>query len=239
MCGRFTLAADRRTIVDGLDIEDWDEALEARPRYNVAPTQLCAIVVEDAGARRVRAMRWGLVPSWAKDESIGAKMINARSETLTEKASFKRLVPTRRCVVLTDGFYEWKAEGRTKVPHWIHPADGGLLPMAGLWTTHKREGDAPPLVTFTIVTTEANAALASLHHRMPVILGNDGIPIWLETGAHGVDEAMRLARPWDGALAAHPVARLVNDVKNDYPDLIKPIVPLPPAPPASDQLDLF
>ena len=214
-------------IVRELEDEDWTvEAWDTaafQPRYNVAPTQQVPILLRD-GPRVVRDMRWGLVPHWAKDRSIGNKMINARAETLTEKPAFRGLVGRKRCVVLTDGFYEWKRDEGSKVPHYIHDPDGRLLPMAGLWSRWDK-GEEGPLCSFTIITTTPSSDVSSIHHRMPVILRPESIPTWIEFEDHPKEEALGLLGPYEGPLEAYPVSTYVNSPRNDGPTCVEPASP--------------
>ena len=178
MCGRFTLKTPPdqwgQLLLPLLDIEvakaNWG------PRFNVAPTQnIVAIAVDCESAERFTDyFRWGLVPSWAEELSIGNRMINARAETISEKRSFTGPLKNRRCVVIADGYYEWKTEGKLKQPYWIHPPDGGVFAMAGLWETNRR-ATGQPVKSCTIITTAANEKLAEVHDRMPVVLVDEAL----------------------------------------------------------------
>ncbi|SVC96196.1 uncharacterized protein METZ01_LOCUS349050, partial [marine metagenome] len=132
MCGRKTLTKGKIEIMEELFVDEWEDDFDWEPSYNIAPTQISPILLND-GKRKVKPMYWGLVPSWAKDKTISAKMINARSETLGEKPSFQSLIYQKRCIVISDGYFEWKREGSKKIPYYIRDPDGKLLPMAGLW----------------------------------------------------------------------------------------------------------
>ncbi|HJM33967.1 MAG TPA: SOS response-associated peptidase, partial [Candidatus Marinimicrobia bacterium] len=135
MCGRKTLTRDMQSIIEELAIGEWEDPDNYTPSYNIAPAQFSPILIQENDSRIVRSMKWGLIPSWSKDETVGAKLINARSETLLEKPSFQNLVPRNRCVVISDGYYEWQRRGSaTKQPVYIHHPRGRLLPMAGLWS---------------------------------------------------------------------------------------------------------
>jgi putative SOS response-associated peptidase YedK len=208
-------------------------AIDADPlaaSYNVAPTNdVYAVSADPGGTRSVRAYRWGLVPSWAKDARIGSKMINARAETLAEKPAFKSLLRSRRLLVPMDGFYEWKAVPGSKVkqPVYIHPATGGLLAAAGLWSAWRdpHEGpDAPWLHSLTVVTTAANELVAPVHDRMPAFLSPEDWSEWLDPDNRDSHNLSRLLRPAPEALlAVDPVSTAVNNVRNKGPELIEPL----------------
>src|SRR5438270_1589530 len=179
MCGRFTLHVDIKTVAHHFGVP---ATLETTPRYNVAPTQDVVSVMRN-GDSHLALLRWGLIPSWAKDESIGSRMINARAETLIEKPSFKGLLRSRRCLVVADGFYEWKKEQGSKTPMYITLKDGSPFAFAGLWDLW-HSPDGRDIRTCTIVTTQPNALVTSIHDRMPVILSPDAREIWLDTELH-------------------------------------------------------
>ncbi|HZU02168.1 MAG TPA: SOS response-associated peptidase, partial [Ktedonobacteraceae bacterium] len=169
MCGRYTLKHDIQAIAQEFHVAP---SLQTVPRYNIAPTQEVISVLQN-GEAHLELLRWGLIPSWAKEESIGSKMINARAETLAEKPSFKRLLHSKRCLVVADGFYEWKQEGRgPKTPMYITLKDDELFAFAGLWDAWK-DADGQVIRTCTIITTEPNELMASIHTRMPAILSRD------------------------------------------------------------------
>ena len=220
MCGRFGLslnAADLAELLQ-LDLELLSgEPLEAR--YNIAPGQRSPVVrLDRAGRRRLHLVRWGLVPSWARDETIAHKLINARSETVSEKPSFREAFRRRRCLVPADGFYEWKQDGGQKVPHHIGRRGGEPFCFAGLWerwTTPTGE----PLDTFTILTTGANDLLAPLHARMPVLLPEQAWDRWLDRRRPG-EELTSLLAPWPAEdMEFWPVSTEINRVENDHPGL--------------------
>ncbi len=222
MCGRFTLALP----TDQLQLAfPWLEMPDAQPpRFNIAPTQPVAVVT-NADQTRMSYFQWGLVPFWAKDPKIGNRMINARSETLAEKPSFRTAYRRRRCLVLADGFYEWKKEpGRTaKTPMYICLQSGLPFAFAGLWDVW-RSADGSELPTCTIITTRPNALLEPIHNRMPVILPSDAHAQWLDPG----DKAPADLQPLLGAypaeeMVAYPVSTLVNSPQNDLPACIAPV----------------
>ena len=151
MCGRKTLTKDTQAIIEELLIDEWDQKDEYSPSYNIAPTQNSPILIYN-NKRKIEQMRWGLIPSWAKDKAIGAKMINARGETLLEKPSFKNLVISKRCVVITDGYFEWHNIGTVKTPYYFHDPKKNILPMAGLWDEWK-SANGELMKTYTVITT--------------------------------------------------------------------------------------
>ena len=231
MCGRFvsTLSsADLSSIFDAVS----DLAVEPAPRYNITPTSTVVGVVPMAGVRRLRALRWGLVPSWASDPSIGQRMINARAETLTEKRSFRDLLPAKRCVIPMDGFYEW-APGRPggsvgrsgqplKQPYYIHRRDSRPLAVAGLWTRWTR-GDEP-IESVTIITCAANPDVAEIHHRMPVLLDDEDLDLWLDDGVDDVRVVSGLLDPAPvGSVVAEAVSTTVNSARSEGAELIVPV----------------
>ncbi|NIP29862.1 MAG: SOS response-associated peptidase, partial [Candidatus Dadabacteria bacterium] len=178
MCGRFTLFYDKKTLEDEFDIEIEQPEL-FKPSYNIAPTQDSLVIYTKADKRICTKMRWGLVPFWAKDIKIGYKMINARAETVDEKASFKKPLKDKRCLVLTNGFYEWKkVDSKTKIPYFVRLKNKKPFTFAGLWDKWDKEGN--DLNTFTIITTNANELVRTIHDRMPVILNREGRFKWLD-----------------------------------------------------------
>ena len=217
MCGRYSLASDGRELVEAFDVPlpDFDLA----PRYNIAPGQLAPVVAADRHGRRIGQLMWGLVPAWAEDPT--EPMINARVESAHERPAFREALERRRCIVPASGFYEWKREGSGKVPHWIHPAEGGLLAFAGIWERWSRPG-TEPRHSFAILTTAASADVAPIHDRMPVIVPPDARGAWLDRGVGGRDAVAALVQPLPGALISHAVSTRVNRVAEDDPGLIEP-----------------
>lgn len=225
MCGRFTLHTSPEQIAAQFGVEEPPLAA----RYNIAPTQPVGIVRLDrsAAAREWALVHWGLIPSWAKDPSIGARMINARGETVAEKPSFRAALRRRRCLLPADGFYEWKREGRGKQPYYIRMRSQEPFAFAGLWELWVSP-DGSEVESCTIITTEANEMMAPLHDRMPVILAQDDYEQWLGTGkdadAHEVSELRHLIRPFNPSLMeAYPVSRHVNSPHNEGSDCIVPL----------------
>jgi putative SOS response-associated peptidase YedK len=215
MCGRYTITVSGRVLAELFEL---DAEPRLAPRYNIAPTQQVPVVRLGANGRpEWTEARWGLVPSWAKDQSVGARMINARGETLTEKPSFRNAVKQRRCLLPADGFYEWHTEGGGKQPYLIRFSDGRPFAFAGLWELW-RGADADPLVSCTIVTTTPNGVVAPLHDRMPVILPRRLHREWLGPGELPHDRLDELLVPFppDG-MEAYPVSRRVNNPGTDAP----------------------
>lgn len=221
MCGRYSIT----TPVDGL-LQHFlfEEMPNLAARYNVAPTQEVPVVrLESDGRRHLRLLRWGLIPSWAKDRKIAYKTINARAETVAEKPSFRSAYRKRRCLILADGFYEWRKEGEGKQPYRIVMADRGPFAMAGLWEFWRDPADQSPVESCTIIVTEANAYLSRLHHRMPVILAPDDHARWLDPGADGAT-LQGLLKPFEAApLVAYPVSTHVNKPANDDPACLEAV----------------
>lgn len=201
------------------DVQEITEDLQ--PSFNIAPTQNVAAVLKD-GTTRLVAMRWGLIPSSATDQTIGSRLINARSETLTKRSAFKEAFKRRRCLVLADGFYEWKTQGKEKTPFFIHLKSQRPFGFAGLyeiWAPPLSE----PLVTCTIVTTEPNDLVRTLHDRMPVILPKGAESLWLDPEAEDPSRLLDLLQPYPtDEMVAYSVSSLVNSVKNDSPECIAP-----------------
>lgn len=224
MCGRFTLTIDLQgaaTRIMGSQPVQVPSSIQSGARYNIAPTQNIATLLNDDGLR-IEMQRWGLVPSWAKDETIGSRMINARSETLAEKPSFKRLLSSRRCLILADGFYEWTHEpgSKSKTPMYITMNDGAPFTFAGLWDSWKHP-DGPTIRTCTIITTTPNELMASIHNRMPVILGEDARALWLDNTLRDTQALSSILTSYpQNAMTARPVSRQVNDPRHDGAELI-------------------
>ncbi len=190
--------------------------IEFSANYNIAPSQAIPAILND-GSNRVRLIRWGLIPSWAKDASIGYKMFNARSETLTEKPAFKKLIRERRCLIFSEGFYEWKRNGKTKQPYFIHMKDSKAFTFAGLWDIWEQGGNA--IVSGTIITTVANPLVADIHERMPVILPAGSCDLWL---GHDRGDVEKLLKPYPAEeMEAYPVSSLVNSPSNNSAEYIR------------------
>ncbi len=221
MCGRYTLRADAPTLQRAFNLPELPA--EHAPRYNIAPTQRVPIVRVN-GVRTLAYVQWGLVPSWAKDRSGAHQRINARAETLQEKPSFRQAFKLRRCLVPCDGFYEWDKSTPAKTPHFIHFADHRVFALAGLWETWlSPQGER--LESCTIITTEPNALIAPLHHRMAVILAPQDYDTWLNPETP-LEACAALLRPHSAAdMCAYPVSPAVSNPNVDTPDLIAPYQP--------------
>ena len=222
MCGRFSLGADATALAaqfDLFEVPPWT------PRYNVAPTQEVLVVVKDpTGAQRqARRYRWGLIPSWAKDSAIGNQLINAKAETAATKPAFRVAFRKRRCLILADGFYEWKKEGRHKQPYCIRLREGRPFAFAGLWE-HWEGPEGKAIDSCTILTASPNEVLRPLHHRMAVILPSSEYDLWLDPSVHEVERLQPLLRPYPAEeMTAYPVSTRVNNPANDSPTLLEPV----------------
>jgi putative SOS response-associated peptidase YedK len=224
MCGRYTLTSSGEELALLFDISDLPMVL---PRYNLAPTQEAAVVRVPAPGepRRLDLLKWGLIPYWAKEASIGNRMINARSESVAEKPAYRWSFKKKRCLIPADGFYEWKKEGKLKQPYLIHRKDGKPFAFAGLWSSWKSLDQERPVETFTILTTDANDLLRPLHDRMPVIVDPENFDLWLDPKIEDAAKLQPLLAPHavDG-FEAFPVSRAVNSPANDVVDCIAPLV---------------
>ena len=219
MCGRFVVSHTPEELAQRFTL---DAVLVApTSSYNIAPTQQVPVVLQE-GERVLDSFRWGLVPFWAKDLKIGAKLINARMETVAEKPSFKNALKARRCVLPASGYYEWVRNDGDKVPHFIRSDDGRPLAFAGLWERWKSpEGEQ--IKSCTIITREADAKMGELHHRMPAMFDDEEkMNIWLDSGANDAEELVDLLQGACGPpLSYYPVSTDVNKVANDSPDLVE------------------
>ena len=224
MCGRFTLTVDSLEMLEAvqrLNLRLFGE-LPYSPRYNIAPTQLHPIIVADGEALAFQPARWGLVNSWAKDAKRAGRQINARSETVDTSRAYGRAFRRRRCLVPADGWYEWTGPKGSRQPHWIHRADRAPFSFAGLYEVWHPEPDRPA-VTFTILTTEASAQLASIHARMPVVLPPERQEAWLNPHQQDADVVKPLLDlPPDDAFISAAVSPRVNAVRHDDPSLLEP-----------------
>ncbi|WP_234824038.1 SOS response-associated peptidase [Bremerella cremea] len=221
MCGRYTLRARLNQL---LQIYAAESDVELEPRYNIAPTQDVATVrsTADSATRELALLHWGLIPSWADDPKIGNHMINARGETVAEKPSFRTALKRRRCLVLADGFYEWKKEGKAKQPHFIRMKDDGPIAFAGLWEHWRKNGLT--IESCTIITTSANKLMSELHDRMPVILSGNDIDLWLDQKVEDSKTLLPMLDPYpDEEMETYPVSTLVNSPKNESSECIEPL----------------
>lgn len=214
MCGRFAFYSPSEAAVALFGVST---SLEIEPRFNIAPTQYVAAVRDNENKERELVMlRWGLVPFWAKDPSIGNRMINARAETVAEKPSYRAAYRYRRCVVLADGFYEWRREGDVKTPYFISLASGGPFALGGLWENWNDKESGDSLQTMTLITTAANDFMTPLHHRMPVILESNTAGDWLAGSNDLLDDVAAITPP----LQAWPVDKRVNNARNEGEELV-------------------
>ncbi len=223
MCGRYNLSSPPDLVArlfHATNLFEWS------PRYNIAPTQLAPVVRMSEGPttseRRIDLLRWGLVPNWAKDETIGNRLINARAESAAEKPAFRKAFRSRRCVIPADGFYEWKETAGKKQPYYIHSASNVPFAFAGLW--ERWEKGAEPLETFTILTTDASSSIRAIHDRMPVILPTEeAVTRWLDPAHDALEDlALLLAAAPDDMLEAMPISTYVNSPRNEGPECIEP-----------------
>jgi putative SOS response-associated peptidase YedK len=242
MCGRYATARGRQELLDTFEI-DFDAAEEAlKPDYNVAPTMSVPVVMErvpkeekekgekgEEAVRQLRMVRWGLVPSWAKNLSIGSKMINARVETVHEKPAYRRAFAKRRCLLPADGYFEWyvledAGSKPRKQPFFIRPRDEGVMAMAGLYEFWRSpEGEWVP--TCTVITTQAPDDLGRIHERMPMIVEPDRWDAWLDPARTDLDDVRKLLVPaMSGTMEAYPVSPSVGNVRNNGPELIQPLL---------------
>jgi putative SOS response-associated peptidase YedK len=223
MCGRVTIKTPAQDLAREFALTGIRAALE-RPRYNLAPTQLLPVVLND-GARMLDTLRWGLIPSWAKEAAIGNKLINARAETVAEKPSFRSAFKRRRCLVLVDGWFEWQQTAKPKRPFLFHRKDGKPLAFAGLWEEWRAPDTGESLRTCTVLTTEANRLVAGVHDRMPVILPPSAQEVWLRPEPQEAAALQPLLVPFseEALLEAYEVARVVNSPTQDVPACVEPV----------------
>jgi putative SOS response-associated peptidase YedK len=223
MCGRYRLSRRKEIIEEHFDSvsgeEDWS------PRYNIAPTQPVPVIRQHPKdpIRVLSLMRWGLIPSWAKDASIAASMMNARSETAATKPAFRDALKSRRCLLPADGFYEWTRTGKTKQPYCFELNEGELFAFAGLWDGWK-DPNGNWIRTCSILTTKPNAVTSAVHNRMPVILDPNNYDLWLDPGMQNVAAVSELLKPLDaGPMRCYPVSTRINHVANDDAECSRPM----------------
>jgi putative SOS response-associated peptidase YedK len=225
MCGRYSLSTPGEDLAAVFGLS---EALEVEARFTIAPSQPAPIVREGRRGRRASLCRWGLIPYWADDASVGNRMINARSETASEKPAYREAWRRRRCLVPADGFYEWKREGRHRQPWYFSHPTGEPLAFAGLWD--RWAGGEAPVESYTVLTTAANPEVAAVHDRMPVILPASAWARWLSTAEEGSESLLELLRPLPaGSLAAWPVSPYVNNPANEGSRCIEAVEATPDA----------
>ena len=232
MCGRIVLKAPARQVAQEFAVA---EPAELAPRHNIAPTQpVTTVVLDAAGARVLQPMQWGLIPPWGRDLREGARLFNARAETVTAKPAFREAFATRRCLIPADGFYEWRRHGRERQPFYFHSPDGRLLALAGVWSRWEYPG-GEVVDSCSVLTTDANDLMRPIHHRMPVLLALADHDRWLLTRPDDATSLLALLQPAPpSALHMHAVSPLVNRAANDGPELIAPVTP-----PGPRQLGLF
>jgi putative SOS response-associated peptidase YedK len=229
MCGRFSQQRPASELAEIFAAEPLVD--DPGPRFNVAPTDDALVVVQRADRRAITAYRWGLIPHWADAAKVGSRMFNARAETLTASPAFRDAFQRKRCLVPVDGFYEWHREGTRRQPFAIARSDGRPLALAGLWSGWRDPAADRVVRTFTIITTRPNEQLAGLHDRMPVVVPDEAWSRWLDPGLADPAELNGFFEPSDEVgLRIWPVSQLVNNVRNDGPELFEPITPEPPAP---------
>jgi putative SOS response-associated peptidase YedK len=223
MCGRYRLSRRKQLVEEyfdtASDAEDWS------PRYNIAPTQPVPVIRLNPKEpiRQLSLMRWGLIPSWAKDSSVAASMINARAETAATKPAFSNALKSRRCLIPADGFYEWVRTGKAKQPYCFEVNDGELFAFAGIWDRWK-DPSGQWVKSCSILTTTPNAVTSAVHDRMPVILDPDGYDVWLDPGMQNVAAASELLKPFDARLMrCYPVSTRVNSATNDDEECCAPV----------------
>lgn len=224
MCGRFTLKAtiaDLKELIPGLVV-----ASELPPRYNIAPTQQVAVVREPGADRRreLTTLRWGLIPRWAESAAIGAKLLNARAETLATKPAFRDALKQRRCVIPATGFYEWRKDAATgrKMPLLIQLPEGKPFVFAGLWDEWMSPDGA--VSSCTIITTSAHPVIATVHDRMPAILAPADLDAWLDPSSRDPARLVALLHAWEGAVTMRAVSPVVNNARNEVPECLEPLV---------------
>lgn len=215
MCGRFSFYLTTAELEEYYGIHN-EHSFDAH--YNVAPQQYVPVITQLNGIRHSEIMKWGLVPSWANDESNSNKLINARAETLAEKPSFRNSLKSRRCVIPISGFYEWKKQGKQKYPYYISPEKTTHLPIAGLWDSWKNK-DNGIIKTCTLITVEPNNQLKEIHNRMPAVLSQEQIDIWLDEQSD-IQHALLQLQPYREQLRITPVSNRVNSATCDTPELI-------------------
>ena len=226
MCGRFSISLSKeevaRYLKDEYAIDELKDGI-IFPRFNIAPTQMVLTVINDGKKYRSGMIKWGFVPSFAKDENASFGMINAKAETLREKPAFRTALKTKRCVILADGFYEWQKSNQSKQPMRIQVKNQKIFPMAGLWSTFVRP-DGTKLYTCTIITCEANDLMKNIHDRMPVILDKASEKIWLNPQEDNPDTLSSLLIPFDSnQMTYYKISSLVNNASNESKDIINKI----------------
>ncbi|KOP22970.1 hypothetical protein AMR41_29260 [Hapalosiphon sp. MRB220] len=219
MCGRFTLSAFPEVLSQIFEVE---KIPDFKPQYNIAPTQMVLVVLYNSEnhKREIQQLRWGLIPSWAKDQSMGAKLINARAETVAEKPAFRRAFKYQRCLLVADGFYEWRKQEGKKQPYYFRLLSEKPFAFAGLWEEWQSP-EQEQIKSCTILTTQANELVEQVHDRMPVILQQETYDLWLDPQVHDRELLQPLLHPYPSeTMTSYPVTTLVNSPKNNSPECI-------------------
>src|SRR5271154_2499181 len=232
MCGRFVSARKRAELLEEFAVQRDAVAADREPDYNVAPTKRIYTVLDHADERELRLVRWGLVPSWAKDTKGGSRLINARAETVAVKPSFRGAFARRRCLIPADGYYEWQTEGKAKKPFYIYRTDGGILAFAGLYELWRNsvvpdDHEDAWYWSATIITTQATDEIGQIHDRTPMVIAPESWTDWLDPANNERELLLAAMRPamtsGSGGLTSHPVSTAVNTVRNNGPSLIEPL----------------
>ena len=221
MCGRFKLNKNRKDLMDCLEVGRWNPDFTWQPSYNIAPTQEIPVLT-CKNKLTIQGMFWGLIPNWSKDMKFGGGMINARSETLTERPSYASLLHSQRCIVIADGYYEWRITKQGKKPYYIHNPENNILSFAGLWDKWEN-GKKQHRISCTIITTEPSEQLKHIHNRMPVILTKDSMDVWVDCN-YPKDKALQLLKPYKQTLNYYPISTFVNSPVNNSQKCIEPMI---------------
>lgn len=227
MCGRYatfgpvSLSREARDVLAELELDLVSEINQRDDQFNIAPTQRAPAVLRDDDGFRFEMLRWGLIPSWAKDTKIGAKTINARAETVETKPAFRAAFKRRRCLVPASGYYEWTGTPGSKQPYFIHDPAGELMMFAGLWESWRAADNDAPLRTFTVITGEPGKVSGDIHDRQPVILPPDLWEVWMSGTADEAHATLQVVP--QASLVYHPVAKAVSSPRNNSPELIEPV----------------
>ena len=218
MCGRKTLTMSKKEIIEELMVDEW-QVEHYTPNYNIAPTQNSLVMVQEKGSNIIRGMRWGLIPGWSKNELHGSKMINARLETITIKPSFKNLITQNRCIILSNGYYEWKQDGNIKVPYFIHKKNRSLMLFAGLWTVWS--APSKRIFTYTILTTKSQGDVSAIHDRMPVLINKSKAEMWTNHD-NQFSEVQKELSKFKHKFSYYQVSNFVNTPNNNSMACIAP-----------------
>ena len=213
MCGRNTLTENTKSIIKDFSIDSWDSK-QIIPHYNIYPSSYTPVLISKNKTRVVKDMKWGLIPSWASNSSIGNQMINARSESILEKPSFQNLVNKNRCIIFSSGYFEWKILNKKKQPFYITKSTNKILPLAGLWTTWESK-KSEITHSYAIITGKAQSNLEHIHHRMPIILRRNNIEKWINSDKYSFHTVQKFLKPKSSDLVFHNVSNYVNSPKNN------------------------